>query len=543
MLKHRLFALGVCLMLVLIATPPLAAQEPEPADQVKVFLTAKGYTVIEVDHYPDAQGKPRLDVVYALMNAVSGNLDSADIAAQVVLGFHALRKYFPRAETLMVVLNYRQYGIFFSTSNTAFDQFVQGEVRSDVFWRGVRGKIQIYDWIKKAYTDEKDFKSNNQTGKDFGVTPPNPVPPPVPTPSKDIVLRLEPSTTYLPADDKTSVTLIATFLDANYAPLVGRALNLSYEVTGQDTRTLGTQATDSNGTARAQVKAPLDTDALLLRVSTDVGAGLTTPLNSQISIVVGPPVTAKTEQVNAVIEGLTKQGYVEVDADFISRKSATGEVTNTAYAVMRLASQSLDRAFYSQLSRGFGTLRTVFPTSNRLVVILIYRTEGRDWYLYWKAQTAHWDQFVANQISENDFWRYLEYLGAYDEEDNPIEDKNFIDKNFGAGGSSKEARVTHTLESTLKRESWGDQWRGQEFVILPGSYADSFTLVELSDSATAIRIFQSPEFRTPILEFKRGDSFDTLKKWRLGQGQYLFAIVAPTSPAIARMTYVEHLPQ
>ncbi|MCX7840689.1 MAG: hypothetical protein N2559_14740 [Anaerolineae bacterium] len=95
----------------------------------------------------------------------------------------------------------------------------------------------------------------------------------------------------------------------------------------------------------------------------------------------------------------------------------------------------------------------------------------------------------------------------------------------------------------MKRESWGEQWRGQEFVILPGSYADSFTLVEWSENATAIRIFQSPEFRTPILEFKRGDSLDILKKWRLGQGQYLFAIVAPNAPATARMTYVEHLPQ
>lgn len=536
MRQHLGTALGICLVLILISTRAVSAQEPDPADQVKSFLTAKGYSVIEVDYYPDAQGKPRPEVVYVLMNAVSGNLDSADTIAQVVLGLHALRKYFPRAETLMVVLNYGRYSIFFSTWNTTFDQFTQGEIRSDVFWRGVRSKIRIYDWVKKAYTDEKDFKSNNQAGKDFGTTPPNPVPPPVPTPSKDIVLRLEPSTTYLPADDKTNVTLIATLLDANYAPLVGHTLNFSYQATGQDTRSLGTPATDSNGTARTQIKAPLDTDALLLRVSTQV-------LNSQVSISVGPPVTAKAERVDAVIEGLTKQGYAVVDADFISRTSATGEVTNTAFVVMRMASQTLDRTFYSQLSRGLGTLRTSFPTSDRLVVILIYRTKEQDWYLYWRAQTSHWDQFVAGKISEYDFWRYLEYLGAYDADDNPVDDKDFIDKNFGAGGSGREARVTRTLESTLKRESWGEQWRGQEFVILPGSYADSFTLVELSENATALWIFQSPEFRTPILEFRRGDSLDTLKKWRLGQGQYLFAIVAPNAPAVARMTYVEHVPQ
>ncbi len=533
--RHLLMALGFCLVLVLIATPSVAAQEPDPADQVKSFLTAKGYTVTEVDYYPDSQGKPRPEVVYVLMDAVSGNLDSTDTAAQVVLGFHALRKYFPRAETLMAVLTYKKYAIFFSTSRTTFDQFVRGEIRSDAFWYGVRGKVQIYDLVRKAFTDEKDFKSNNQTGKDFGTTPPNPAPTPAPTPLKGAVLRLEPSTTYLPADDKTTVTLIATLLDSNYAPLVGRALDFSYEAAGQEARLLGTSVTDANGTARAQVKAPPDTDSLLLRVSTET-------LNSQVSIVVGTPVTTKAEQVDAIIEGLTKQGYAEVDANYISRTSATGEVTNIAIVAMRMASQTLDRTFYSQLTRGFGTLRTVLPKSDQLIAILSYRTEGQDWYLYWKAQTAHWDQFIAGKISENDFWRYLEYIGAYDEDDNRIDDKNFIDKNFGAGGSGKEARVTRTLESTLKRETWGDQWRGQEFVILPGSYADTFTLGELSDNATAIQIFQSPEFRTPILEYKRGDSPDMLKKWRLGQGQYLFAIVAPTAPATARMTYVEHLP-
>jgi hypothetical protein len=532
MRKH----LWLCLVLVLISTRAVFAQEPDPADQVKSFLTAKGYTVTEVDYYPDAQGKPRPEVVYVLMEAVSGNLDSADMASQVILGFHALRKYFPRAETLMAVLTYKKYAIFFSTSSATFDKFAQGQVRSDVFWNDVRSRVQIYDLVRKSFTDEKDFKSNSQTGKDFGTTSPNPVPTPAPTFPKGALLRLEPSTTYLPADDKTTVTLIATLLDANYAPLVGRTLDFSYEAAGQATQSLGTQVTDANGTARAQVKAPPDADSLLLRVSTEA-------LNSQISIVVGPPVTAKAEQVDAVIEGLSQQGYAEIDADFFPRTSATGEVINTSVVAMRMASQTLDRAFYSQLSRGFGTLRTVFPKSNQLLAILIYRAEGQDWYLYWKAQTANWDQFVAGKMSENDFWRYLEYVGAYDEDGNRMEDKNFMDKNFGAGGSGKEARVTRTLESTIKKETWGDQWRGQEFVIVPGSFADTFTLVEMSENVSAIRIFQSPEFRTPILEFKRGDSPDPLKKWRLGQGQYLFAIVAPAAPATARMTYIEHLPQ
>ena len=95
----------------------------------------------------------------------------------------------------------------------------------------------------------------------------------------------------------------------------------------------------------------------------------------------------------------------------------------------------------------------------------------------------------------------------------------------------------------MTKETWGDQWHGQEFVILPGSYADTFTVTEMSGSATAIQIFQAPDFTVPLVTYKQGDSPDDLKKIRLGQGQYLFAVVASSAPAAAHVTYIEHLPQ
>jgi hypothetical protein len=178
-----------------------------------------------------------------------------------------------------------------------------------------------------------------------------------------------------------------------------------------------------------------------------------------------------------------------------------------------------------------------------MYVTLIYHRDGRDWHLMWSAQAAHWDQLVAGQISENDFWRNVQYVGAYDENDNRLDDRNFIDKNFGAGTGGKRASVTRALESTLTQETWGDQWHGQEFVILPGSYADAFSGLEWEGSATAFEIFQSPDFVTPLVSYERGDSPDKLLRVRLGQGQYLFAVVAPGAPASVRATYVEHLPQ
>jgi hypothetical protein len=216
---------------------------------------------------------------------------------------------------------------------------------------------------------------------------------------------------------------------------------------------------------------------------------------------------------------------------------------NIGLAEMRMASKTFDRAVYSQMSRAFGTLRTVFPKTNTMGVYLIYRKDGQDLALLWNTSATNWEQFVAGKISENDFWRNVEYYGAWDEKGNRIGDKNFIDKNFGAGGGGKEARLTRQLESTVTKETWGEQWHGQEFVILPGSYADTFALTDLSGDATAIQIFQAPDFVTPILTFQRGDDPDDLKNWRLGQGQYLFAVVASSAPATARMTYIEHLPQ
>jgi len=541
MVKRLFIALVVCGVLVFTTSPGVLAQDTDPANGVKSFLTAKGYTVGEVDNIPDEQGNPRPDQAYVLMDAVTGDLDSQDLETQVVWGFVALRQYYPRVVTLSTVLEYKQFWIFFRSSDKDLDRFLKKTISGTAYWNSVRSQVRIYDRVTLSFVDEKTFTSNDQTGKDqigkdFGKNPPNPVPTPVPGNAKGGTLWLEPSTTYLPADGKSSAVVMVTLLDSNYAPLSNRAVNFEYEAAGEDAQNVGTQNTNASGIARASVKGSPDWDSLLLRASTET-------LNSQASIVVGPAVTAKADQIQAVEQGLTKQGYDDVQVDYDSRTRATGEVVNSGEADMRIASQTFDRSVYSQMSRAFGTLRTVFPKVNQLYVGLVYRKDGRDWYLYWAAQVAYWDQLVSGKISEGDFWRYLQYLGAFDENGNSADEKNFLDKNFGAGTGGKEARVTHTLESTVTKETWGDQWHGQEFVILPGSYADTFTVSEMSGSATAIQIFQAPDFATPLVTYKQGDSPDGLKKVRLGQGQYLFAVAASSAPAAARATFVEHLPQ
>ena len=541
MVKRLFIALAVCVVLALTTAAVVLAQDTNPADGVKSFLTAKGYTASEVDYVPDEQGNPRPDAAYVLMDAVTGDLDNQDLATQVVWGFVALRQYYPRVVTLSTVLAYKQFWIFFGSSGKDLDKFLKKTISGTVYWNGVRSQVRIYDRVKQSFIDEKTFTSNDQTGKDqtgkdFGKNPPNPVPTPVPGNVKGGTLWLEPSTTYLPADGKSTAVMMATLLDSNYAPLSNRPVDFAYEAAGQDAQNVGALRTDANGMARASVKGSPDFDSLLLRVSTE-------SLNSQASIVVGPAVTAKADQIKAAQEGLEKQDYADIQVYYDSKTRATGEVINSGEVDMRIASQTFDRSVYSQMSRAFGTLRAVFPKVNQLYVGLVYRKDGRDWYLYWAAQVAYWDQLVSGKMGEGDFWRYLQYLGAYDENGNPADEKNFLDKNFGADSGGKEARVTRTLESTVTKETWGDQWHGQEFVILPGSYADTFTVTEMSGSATAIQVFRAPDFTTPLVTFRQGDSADNLKKIRLGQGQYLFAVVASSAPAAARVTYIEHLPE
>ncbi len=544
MSKRLVAAFVLALVLIAAFTAFVYADDSEAADQVTAFLTAKGYTVTEVGNLTDDQGNLRPDVVYVAMDAASNNLDSQEMANQAIWGMYALRKYYPRATQIFSAPVYQRYIFFFSTTAATFDKYLKNQITPSAFWSDIRSKVRVYDLVNKRFIDEKDFTQQNQTDKNqtdknFGNNNPNPVPTPIPgAPGKGATLWLEPSTTYLPRDNKTTAVLIGTLLDANFTPTANSSLDFAYEPEGGDEQALGSKITDANGSARTNVKAPRDTEGLLLRAST-------ASLNSQVSVLVGPAVTNTGDRKSAVAEALQAQGYTDVDVGYETSKRPTGETDNYVIVLMRMTSKTLDRGFYSQMTRGYGTARTLFPDANHLYNYLIYRKDGHDFVLVWHTGTANWDQFIAGKLSESEFWRYNEFVGAFDENLNRIDEKNFVDKSFcGKGGcGTKEARVNRSLESTITKESWGDPWHGQEFVILPGSYADTFRLTELSGSASAIQVFQSPEFRTPLLEYKKGESADKLNTWRLGQGQYIFAVVGQAAPAGAKMTFVEHITQ
>jgi hypothetical protein len=52
------------------------AQDPDPADLVKAELVGTRYDVIAAGHFPDNNGQPRMDAVYAQMEMITNDLST-----------------------------------------------------------------------------------------------------------------------------------------------------------------------------------------------------------------------------------------------------------------------------------------------------------------------------------------------------------------------------------------------------------------------------------------------------------------------------------
>jgi hypothetical protein len=541
MRRIEIFAL-VCLALV-FAAPELAhAQNPDPADLVKTELVGTGYDVTAVGFFPDSSGQPRSDAVYAQIETITNDLGNRYLANQAIDGFEALNRYYPNATTLISVLHYDHYLLFFQTTPQDLDPLVRKQMGRADFWPGVRTNVHIYDTAAKEFVGEKDFvdKSQidkNQTGKDFSGQSPNVIPTPAPNDNvKPEHILLEPSTTYLPADGATQAFLLASLSDANFNGLGGRAVDFAYEVQGQDEKSLGSESTDAYGTARANVTSSQPLDQVLLRAST-------TALNAAVQIVVGaPPGASKKAQVQAVVQGLTNQGYSDVDAESDQYTGPAGQKENEAVASVRVQSKSFDRAAYSQLIRSFGTLRTVMPDANLLIALLLFRSkDGHDYTLVYSVRPPDWDAFVDGQIGEVEFWQRVAYNGAVDENGNRVGDKNFLDKNFGASGGPAELSSPRSVQSTLTAETWGEQLNVGAFQVPIGGSADGFSLADSSGSAAGFELFATPDYTQPIFHFSQGDNLSALSALQLAQGQYILQVEGAHAPARVLLNYVEHL--
>ncbi len=534
-----------CLLAPLWLAPAVArADDPDPARLVITELVGRGYDVLDAGLYPDSQGQPRADAVYARMDTITNDLDNDYIEEQALDGSQALGRNYPHATNLITILQYARWQIIFQTSAQDLDQYRRKQIKTADYWSELRSNARIYDTVAKEFVGEKDFVNKsqvdkNQTSKDFSKTAPNPLPTPVPnSTNKPEHILLEPSTTYLPADSKSQVNLLARLSDAGFNPLSGHNVNFGYEAQGQSEKNLGAASTDADGTARAQVVSGRVLNVVLMRATT-------ASLNAQVQVLVGPPpASSKEARLKAIINGLKSQGYLEADADYAVSTGPAGQAIRQAISAVRVTAKTFDRSVYSQLSRSFGTLRTVIPEANFLLAILQYRAKnGRDYSLLYSVLPDDWEAFVKGQVGENIFWQRVSYEGAVDEKGNNINDKDFVNKNFGPSTSRGQTNTPRGVESALTLEEWGEQLTVGEFEVPVGGSADGFTLADLSGNATGLAIFATPDFSKPVASFKRGDDPKVLSSLRLGQGQYVLEVQAEHAPARVQVNYVEHLAQ
>lgn len=542
MLKR--FAGGIVLLLLLGIWLPGAAraQDPNPADLVFSNLVTAGFDVVEVGVPRDAQGNPMTDSAFVEMETITLNYDDTYVIGQVLQGFRALAKYYPHTRNRFVVLKNDRWLLFFNTTLSDWDDFIAKRVKGSDWWKQVRSQIRFYDAVQKKYITAKDFTSQsqtnkNQTNKDFtGQGGNNPLPPVNTNPNAQAEnILLEISTTYLPADGASAGFMLATLTDADYAGLPGRGVNFTYEVRGQDEKSLGLAQTDQLGTARNKITSSRALGPVLLRAGTDT-------LNASTEVLVNPsPGNDSKLQAQAVYDGLTNQGYTDVDAGYYEQTGPTGETIGVGAAMARAASDAFDRKVYSQLSRMLGTIRTVMPKAAILDPILRYAAaDGHDYRLFFTMRADLWDAYVRGAVSENQLWTGLDFATAIDENGIRTSDKNFLSKNFSRTAQTRYSSAPRTVAATLTTESWGDQMTVGSFLIPVGGYADGMLVSDLSGNATGFELFESPDYTTPVFKYKRGDDA-ALANLRLDSGQYVLSVDGDKPPAQVTLSYTEHL--
>jgi hypothetical protein len=246
-------------------------------------------------------------------------------------------------------------------------------------------------------------------------------------------------------------------------------------------------------------------------------------------------------QAEAVKLGLDSQGYGDTDAEYYEYKGPTGETIRLGIAYARAASQSFDRDVYSQLSRMMGTLRTVMPTATYLRPVIFYlAADGHDYAMLFSLNREIWDAYMRGDISENQLWSSLSYDGAVNENGVHTNEKDFLSKNFSGTEPTRYSSAEREIESTLTGETWGDQLTVGSFLVPFGGFADTFTITEMTGSANGFSIYVTPEYNVPVYTFTAGQEA-ALQSLRLGSGQYIVAVSAPSAPARIVLRFLEHL--
>lgn len=565
-------------------------QDPS-ANSVAQYLESKGYTVDDVGYLQDNSGKVNTDEVAVVMDFASTSYDpnsglptaDQDTVTQVVQGFYALHKNYPKSSVIVVALAYQNNYLFvFPTKAADWQQVLDNANDSTIannFWQTVSSNFTILD-ANGNVVDPSSFGNKNFGGGDFtgqngnnGPTPPtnnptnNPVDPASGHSAGAGYLRLIPSSAYLPSSGG-SFYLIGAISDKDFNPAAGQKVAFSVSTTGQkEQRINSVQQTDNNGTARVQVSGinagnrenQATVKAICAASNDPTSCGdVTVDGPASAVIVIGPGNLSSDNGKQALNDALAAQGYSMEGVDYQESQGVTGDTIAYGAVAMDMASQRFDQTLRSQMFSGFGTIFTVFPKAKSGIEAMVYATGGKVYELIYQVNRTDWQSYVQGQTDEPTFWKQVMLVEVDDAKTGQKIDgngKDFVDKNFsGSSSTGSTGGLVHQrqVESTLTVEDWGPQPTDDNIIVPLGGFADSFTVLSATGSeGKAWSIYSVEDTSKPVYQAKNDPNGATLKSLTLQEGNYILMVEDPNPPdgtatgtvvEDIKLQYSEHLP-
>jgi hypothetical protein len=502
------------------------------------YMESQGYHVDAVGRPRLSNGTPDPDTVVMLMPVQSPQFDpDASLAGdeessrQVLEGFRVCYRFYNDISTVGIGLEWGPYIIMVPASAADWQAVEDGRMTPDELWRKTQPQITILNASTLRPISETDFTQKNFTGyKDVQQSMP---PQTDPTPTRSESVKLQPSTAYLPVG--SSLTLVAGTYDRGFRVLPAKEISFTYQVRGQDPVDLARNTSDANGTARvtlpgASVQAG---DQIIVRAAMDSsGAVASSPVQ------VGPAVSGPAA-LDAISQSLKLQGYNVLNVEY---RPASGSAPARAGALAEIASSRLDRSVRLQLLTMIGTLFAVYPDVQVAHPAVIYRSQATPFQLVFNVSRADWDAWLAGTISEAQLWQRIRLDPVRDvRTGHPAGQRDFLNKNFtGDTGRAMDLQTPQAVRSTVTRESWGDQLNPAKFKVPVGGYANSFQVVERSDSAE-FAIYSAVDPTTPLYSSTEDPDGSRLRLLRLAPGQYILSIESSQVPSAIGLTYFVHL--
>jgi hypothetical protein len=258
-------------------------------------------------------------------------------------------------------------------------------------------------------------------------------------------------------------------------------------------------------------------------------------------LLVGTPPRDTEAAWDAVAQAMKVQGYESGDHFYAESASLVGDVEVVAGLLMAPVSNQLDRAFYSQIERAVGTMRTVFPTSALLRPILVYDYGDTAYLVVFDVKTLDWDAWVNGSITEDQLWNGVTVMVIDANTGEEVSTTDFIHKNFtDSGGGKNEVSQVVLIESSLVAETWGEQLYFDELIVPAGGTVDNWAIQEMSGSATGFVLYESGNLLEPVFRWRKGDGDAALRGLTLSGGLYILQVEAGSAPARVQLRAIEH---